>query len=120
MDSGFKSLDKKDSHDVIEILLTIVRVVIVIISAGIIAIVIRRLYRELKKELIDMFRIVQYANLIMHFLFVQLAFILAIALPNTSLYSIKYLYLFDVNTYCFEMINQITWLTLIMHLKYYK
>jgi hypothetical protein len=76
--------------------------------------------KELKKQYIDLFRVIQYFNLILHFLFGIATLILVFSAPNTDLYSIKYLYMFDVNMYCFEMINQVSWLTLIVHLKYYK
>ena len=112
--------DNEECKDSIDYVYMGWRILVIIIALSVGMLMVYRLIHEVKREYIDYFKIIQYVNIIMHSFFTTLALIIFLCFPKADLYSVKYLYLFDVNTFWFTMINQLCWLTLIMHLREYR
>ena len=91
-----------------------------VIYFGSAIVVLRRLIKEMKKSLMDVFKLIQYFNLFLHFIIGLSVLIMGASKVEFDTYSIRFWYLFDANFYSFIMLNKLNWLTMIIHIRNYK
>ena len=85
-----------------------------------IMIFIKRLWREIKAEWIDFFKITQYLTVII-VLSIEIIRLFNFLMPEQLFIILYHLYTLNrTNVFNFELSNQFWWATMIMHLKYYK
>ncbi|CAI2370991.1 unnamed protein product [Moneuplotes crassus] len=90
------------------------------IAVFVVVISILKVVRIYRKGRIDIFDLARYINMILHFSMALVVFVSDASLQENNIpYSLLYWYMFDVNIYCFVLLNFTLWVILLSHIHLY-